>query len=83
MCFKLQYKMHLSRLENFLPTWDTTAATTLARRTIAMVSPELLAAAELSMGSPNSSLAPGFCSTDSTAKKTPEMGALKPAATPA
>ena len=64
-------------------TCETTAATTLASSTMAMVSPELLAVTELSMRSPNSSLAPGFCSTDSTAKNTPEIGALKPAATPA
>ena len=50
---------------------------------MATVRPELLAVTELSIVTPRSSLAPGRCSTDSTAKNTPEMGALKPAATPA
>lgn len=66
-------------------TWETTAATTLASRTMATVSSEEKLAPELSggRGRPASSFtAPGRCSTDSTAKKTPEMGALKPAATP-
>lgn len=67
-------------------TWDTTAATTLARRTMATVSADEKLAPELSadMGLPAASLTtPGRCSTDSTAKNTPDMGALKPAATPA
>lgn len=67
-------------------TWDTTAATTLASSTMATVSAEEKLAPELSadMGLPASSLTmPGRCSTDSTAKNTPDMGALKPAATPA